>query len=384
MPRPKRPRPEPSVLLKAARLYATHEKYGDIAKAVNKKPRDARWIMEQSMEWLLEQQGRLARMERVETVQDRLEEKVITRFPHLRKVQIVAAGKIRSAAQYAALVRQWGVIAADYLDRLAEDAERLDAPLHVGLSGGETILEIVTNLLDRNRPDVHFHALALIGRGQLLESFHVGPETNTTIAWSRSGRFRGTCHYGTVSPHDTALKSLSPDERREQVAADLKEFAGNASIKRVICGMENLDIAFGGLGLADPRVTNANYAGRDVDRLTMTGLLKPIGIDPNELTSEGAIGDLGCCLFNDEGGDQPKDARGKTLSEERWRFFLTAGHYSQHPGLKFYRNMVDEKRAVVVIAGVNKEPAIRAALRGKLFNHWITDDLTVRSILDSD
>ena len=32
-----------------------------------------------------------------------------------------------------------------------------------------------------------------------------------------------------------------------------------------------------------------------------------------------------------------------------------------------------------MIAGVNKEPAIRAALKGKLFNHWITDDETART-----
>ena len=166
-------------------------------------------------------------------------------------MQIVPSGKIRNDAQYAALVHEWGRLAAEYLDRLAEDAERLDYELHVGLSGGETVLEVVSQLPDRDRPRVNFHALALIGHGQSRNSFYVGPETNATIAWSRSGRMVGTCHYATVPPYSFDIKKFKPDERRSEISSGLDELWRH-SIKNVIIGMSDLNIAFAGLGVVDP------------------------------------------------------------------------------------------------------------------------------------
>jgi DNA-binding transcriptional regulator LsrR (DeoR family) len=370
-------------MMEAAKLFARHEDYQTIADRLAMNRRDVRQLMEQSVSWLLQQQSRLARLQRVETVQDRLEAKVRERYPHLQKVQIVASGKIRNDAQYVALVHEWGRLAAEHLDRLAEDAERLDYELHVGLSGGETVLEVVSQLPDRDRPRVNFHALALIGHGQSRNSFYVGPEANATIAWSRSGRMVGTCHYATVPPYSFEIRKFKPDERRSEISSALDELWRTNSIKNVIVGMSDLNIAFAGLGVVDPAAASLAFSTEQMDRFTMTGILRPVGIEARELAGEGAVGDICCCLFNAEGDEQPKDVPGRNLSKERWRFFLTAGFQDPSTrGLDFYKKLVSENKTVVVIAGVNKEPAIRAALKGKLFNHWITDDETARNITE--
>jgi DNA-binding transcriptional regulator LsrR (DeoR family) len=384
MPRPKRANPKPGVMLDAARLFAGHEDYQAIARQLRMNRRDVQPLMEKTVSWLLQQQAQLDRLRRVETVQDRLETKVLERFPHLVKVQIVPSGKTRTDTQYAALVHEWGRLAAEYLDRLTEDAERLEHDVQVGVSGGETVLEVMSQLPERDRPEVHFHAVALIGHGKSLNSFHVGPEANVTIAWSRSGRMIGTCHYATVQPYSHEIKKLKPDERRSQISDDLNELWRTDAIKEVIIGMKDLDIVFAGLGVVDPGASSVAFNPKQTDRFTMTGILNPVGIGSRELAAEGAVGDICCCLFNADGDEQPKDARGRNLPKERWRFFLSAGYHDPSTrGLNFYKKLVSENKTVVVIAGVNKEPAIRAALKGRLFNYWITDDETAREIVEA-
>lgn len=372
----------------------------EIAALLHKKrlienPNNVRYVqfaLDEAGKWLLREEQNSQRMKRVETSGDRLEEQLRARFPHLQKVHVVSAGKVKTDAQYAALTRQWGVAAAEYFDRLVEDAEQVGTHLHVGISGGETILEIMSQLPERDRPHVHFHALALIGRGLLHNSSHVGPETNATIAWARSGRMPGHCHYATVSPYypdDLKEKNMTPGQRRREIAVQLRDLASNKAIKKYIMGLDPIapHIVFAGLGIVNSSGTSPGYSNSQVDRLTITGLLKPLGITAAELAAEGAIGDLCYCLFNAEAEGQPKNAQGKKLPMEYWRFFVTAGHYNpEEQGLEFYRKMVanqDNNQTVIVIAGTHKEAVIRAGLQGKLFNVWFTDEETARSILAS-
>lgn len=103
----------------------------------------------------------------------------------------------------------------------------------------------------------------------------------------------------------------------------------------------------------------------------MMGVLRPLGIKPEELSAEGAIGDLCCSPFDSEG-------RGK----DNWRFFLAAGHYDpKRRGVDFYRKMVEDGKSVIVMVGAYKVPAIVAALKGKLFNVLVTDEASAREII---
>ncbi len=101
----------------------------------------------------------------------------------------------------------------------------------------------------------------------------------------------------------------------------------------------------------------------------MAGLLNSI-ITKQELKRHKAMADFSYCVITKDGIEPP------TLP----RFFLLAGHGSKHPGVKFYQNMVEQGKRVVVIAGPHKVPALKAALRGKLYNVLITDQYSAEEL----
>lgn len=79
-------------------------------------------------------------------------------------------------------------------------------------------------------------------------------------------------------------------------------------------------------------------------------------------------------IFFDDSGNNLDNAQ----------FFLTAGWFDRaRQGVGFYRDIVEKRKGkVIVIAGKHKETAIRAALKGKLFNCLITDTETAQGLLD--
>ncbi len=125
---------------------------------------------------------------------------------------------------------------------------------------------------------------------------------------------------------------------------------------------DNINMAIAGIGLIHATGKDEDYGSAHVERLTMTGLLRPFGLDPEILADQGAIGDFSYNVFDADGKGRPD-----------WQFFLTAGANSHHEGLDFYKNLVKRKQRVIAIAGERKIDALRAALKGKLFNVLITD-----------
>ena len=68
------------------------------------------------------------------------------------------------------------------------------------------------------------------------------------------------------------------------------------------------------------------------------------------------------------------------MSNNEWRFFLSAGHYGANWGVNFYKWMVDNDKTVVAID--DHPPAIRAALRGKIFNVLITTEEAAQVVVE--
>ena len=356
----------------------------ELAEKLKIKRRDVRWLLEQSVAWLLREQSDLAETRKSESSFESLAAQLCTTFRCLQEVHIVPGGGTDSEAEDAALSSRRGLAAARYFDELAENADRLRKTLHVGVAGGESILDAVSQFPDRQRQNVHYYATALIGRGSLDNTSHVGPEINSTVAWSMSGRLPGHLHYGTVSPYDEELLRAEkiPHQRRFEIKAQLNGFADSPSIRKVVDKMSKINVAFAGLGIVKPVDPLCPSSRTGLGRLTMTGLLNNLGITPGDLAAEGAVGDISYCLFNAEGTDVPTDpAAGRPMSPEYWRFFLTAGHFLTPKGINFYKDLVEQGDLVIVIAGTHKERAIRAALKGKLFNVWFTDESAARALL---
>jgi DNA-binding transcriptional regulator LsrR (DeoR family) len=288
----------------------------------------------------------VVRIEYPPVLENQMESQLREIHPHLQKVIVMP-----DADEYDDLLARWGDEAARYFEQLVGEGEA-----HIGISGGETLLSFVNAVHEHPRKQVHIYTTALIGRGELdKEDSHVDPLVNAQMLWSKCGRIPGRCHYATVPPYDGLT--------REQIAEELRELSRRQPIREVIERMNDITVAFVGLGLA-------NTPRRERNQITMTGLLRQI-VAPKKLEGEGAVGDLAYCLF---------DKNGNTRKE--WQFFITAGYCNpEHAGIEFYKQMVRDKKKVVVIAGSFKQAVILPALNAKLFNVWITDESTAEWVL---
>jgi DNA-binding transcriptional regulator LsrR (DeoR family) len=369
-PRPKR-HSSANLLLDVARLRFKDKLTNlRVAAKLQIAPRKVKDLLEESVQWLLREQERLARIESGESEHQRLEQQLCEGLG-LKKVRVVPRGRIETDEDYTELVQRWARAAVDHFETVVNSGELRDIQkkLHVAVSGGETLLEVMNALPDRMRRDVYFYASAFLGRSLVHGSSHPDPLTNTTVAWARSGRLSGHCIYATVSPPETD-KGLRPSfsERKEQLTRQLALVAENRAVEAAANQLDHVSVAFAGLGV----VSAGRASSRHADLMTATGLLKK-SMSDKELADDGIVGDLGCCFFDDDGN-----------GSDDWQFFLTGGHYSGHRGVEFYRHMVTTGRQVIVAAGIYKTRAIIAALKGKLFNVWITDDVTAREVLASN
>jgi DNA-binding transcriptional regulator LsrR (DeoR family) len=294
-----------------------------------------------------------------------LAQRIQAKFPHIEKLMIAPGGPVNTPVKHAALYQQWALMAAVYFDEVYA-AHPHDKPLHVGLTGGEHVLEFVNTVPEKERENLHIHVTALIGRGHLSETtIHNDPVINAGILWSHCGRFAGRFEYATVSSYEVkepgraALKAV-----REEIA----KVERNRHVVEILKAMDAIDIAFVGIGSVN--VSRMNPVTRN--RVTMTGLLENI-VTAEQLAREGAVGALSYSLF---------DKNGK--SQNKWNFFLTAGHGTPYAGVDFYKQMVATGKKVIAFGGPYQEDAIRLALKAKMFNVWITDEHTARQIAEGD
>jgi DNA-binding transcriptional regulator LsrR (DeoR family) len=340
-------------------------------------------LVDEAGQWLLEKQARLAAIEIEKGIESKLAGDLVRKFQGkmfvgLIDAVVVEGGEEKSPAEYEALLKRYGAAAANQFDRLAGIEQYDDEPLHVSVGGGQTILDMVSALPDRKRTNVYYYAAGLIGRGNTKLSSHVGPEANATVAWARSGRLPKHLYYGTISPYEfdeAALAGMNRKERHEYAKQTIKkqigEFTDQISTGDALQTMtKDINMAIADLGIVHPSERDAFYGMRHVEKLWVTGLLRPLGIDSELLQQEGAIGEISYNFFDKRGEGNP-----------RWSFFLTAGAGSDHEGVTFYRNLVKAHRYVMVIAGAGKEVAVRAAIEAKLFNALVTDVATAKKLL---
>jgi DNA-binding transcriptional regulator LsrR (DeoR family) len=159
-------------------------------------------------------------------------------FPSLREIITVPAAEDED---YASLLSAWGSKAAGYFDKLTH----LRGQHHVGISGGESLLSFCEAVSSRPRENVHIHTTALIGRGELAPTAsHVDPIVTASILWSKCGRIPGHCHYATVPPYYAI--------DRDGIRQELEQLAVRQPIREVIKRMDDITIAFVGLGQVVP------------------------------------------------------------------------------------------------------------------------------------
>lgn len=349
------------MLLTAQLFYKDKEPRKVIADRLHTDLRGVAWLLDQA-----EKHG-VVNIQIHRTIDSDLEHQIKKIFPHIQRLLLVPGQRVETAVQYAEMIKRYAVATANYFDELVDHHDK--GPLHVGVSGGETALEFVNAVPERIRKNLYVHATALVGRGPLYKSSsQIEPAVNASILWSRSGRVPGHCEYATVSPYRINRPGL---EARKSVAAELKLLAQSKPIREVIDAMDRIDVAFASLGMVDPG--DAPTAQRN--RIAVSSLLQQI-VPRKDLVQEGAVAALSYCLFDEEGN-----------SRDDWTFFLSAGHFAKdekRKGLGFFKQMVQEGKKVIVPAGPYKLSALRAALKGKLFNILVTDETTARQIVEGN
>jgi DNA-binding transcriptional regulator LsrR (DeoR family) len=346
--------------------------YPAIGKQVGISGRNVAKFLDHATEWLLQEHRRLAGSPSTVRKRSSLEASLIERFEHLKDVFVVPGGEILEAHQYEALTAKWAAMAAAFLDRRFDDAAVAGDDVNVCMSGGDTILRLVNSLPVRQRFNVTFHASALIGRSSVNGMSHVDAIANCTVGWSRSGRLAGRVLYTTLAPYDLTDRGPTYEERRQGILDEITYLLKQDYVKSYLAKLNNMDIAVAGIGIVrDPEIP-----GLSDTAITATNLLEHTArITAKNLEDDKVVGEIGYCYFRADGS-----------SDEKWHFYLTAGDGRKEKewhGVGFFRQMVNTRKDVIVMAGAFKEDAVLAALRGQLFNIWFTNEDAARRILEA-
>jgi DNA-binding transcriptional regulator LsrR (DeoR family) len=175
-----------------------------------------------------------------------------------------------------------------------------------------------------------------------------------TILWVRRGRKPGQAHFATGLPFHKPLS-------RQKVREEYEESARRRAVQEVLAEMRRADFMFARLGCLRPDVHYEKLAPRPHQYL-----LENLRLSAGALLKEGAVGDINYSFFDDEGRTTPD-----------WNVFPSLGAEQA-------KAMVKEGKKVVVAVGKYKLTALRAALKGRLFNVLITDEMAARELLASD
>ncbi len=256
-----------------------------------------------------------------------------------------AAVVVSYADDLAFLRRMIGKAAAQYFE------ETVEAGATIALGGGDTMYEMVMALPQEAR-DSKLVPAAIIDTGPVLS--HIDPVVLVTLLWVRSGRLPGRAHFATGLPMSQPLS-------RRKVREEYEEFSHRKAVQEVMAEMKRADFMFTSLGCLETDPAYEKLAPRPHQFL-----LENLKLTEAGLRKEGAIGDINYSFFAEDGTTMPE-----------WNIFPALG-------VTQVQAMVKSQKTVVVAAGRYKSAALRAALRGHLFNVLITDELAAKELLSAD
>jgi deoxyribonucleoside regulator len=269
-----------------------------------------------------------------------LGERLKARFDWLRDAVVVSY-----ADDLAFLRRMLGSAAAQYFETAIPEGST------VAIGCGDTMYEMVMALPREDR-SVFLVPAAVIDSGPVLT--HIDPTVLLTILWVRSGRKSGQAHFATGLP-------LNKPISRRKVKEEYEEFCKRKAVQEVLAEMKRADFLFTSLGCLK---TDADY--EKLSPRPHKHLLENLRLTEAALVREGAIGDINYSFFDDNGRTTPD-----------WNIFPSLG-------VDRVKEMVKANKRVVVATGKYKLPSLQAALKGKLFNVLITDEMAARELLNSE
>ncbi|WP_263356143.1 sugar-binding domain-containing protein [Acidicapsa ligni] len=345
-----------ALMVAAARMYHLEDlSKVEIAKKLSTNRRHVAELLTSAR-----QEG-LIRFDIFQTAAQELEKQLGERYPHMKKVIVRPGSRITSPEQYPGLVKQLAIGASEFFETLPGSFPRKNT-LNISVSGGRHVLAFANCIANQDRHNIRIQIPALIGRGSNQSSTHINPVVNASILWARCGYLPGHCNYATVPPYPPAAPG--PKTRRA-VREQLEALGRNQAISQVVRAMDDIDVVFTGIGSVHPKVTGS------LRKFFSFSLLEFVAT-PQQLESEGAAGSIGYCYYDKFG-----------QGNEDWRFWLTAGHFSEHYwGVQFYKHMVESGKFVVAFSNPFDVQPVITALREKMFNVLIIDEYSAKKILE--
>lgn len=232
-----------------------------------------------------------------------------------------------------------GRAAARYFERIVGDGAR------VGISCGHTLYFMTKHLTEGRIKDLKIYPLA-------SESTYMSADIlPNTLVGMMTAKYR---------PKVTAYvlpTYLGGDSEEAQLSE--REFRGSPQVKEILENARNVDVALVGVGCVDP------------DTPGFCAVAKAGGIEPEQLTSLGAVGE-----FN----YQPLGQEGQAITDP------SLGGFAQRLGavsLDRLKEMSAEhgKTVIAMGGGRQKLAAINAVLKGRLCNVLITDQEVADDLL---
>jgi deoxyribonucleoside regulator len=322
-------------VLKVARLFYEKEMTKtDISHEIRASTTQVARLLEEAKE-----QGYVRIEFRPPTLYD-LGERLKARFEWLQDVVVVSY-----AGDLAFLRRMLGKAAAQYFEAAIPEGSR------VAIGGGDTMYEMVMALPSEDR-NVSLVPAAIIDTGPVLT--HIDPAVLLAILWAKSGRRPGHACIATGLPLNTPLS-------RQKVKEKYEEFCKRKTVQEVMSEMQRADFVFASLGCLN---TDADY--EKLSPCPHKYPLENLRLTEAALVREGAIGDINYSFFDESGRTTPD-----------WNIFPALG-------VDRVKEMVKANKRVVVAAGKYKLHALKAALKGKLFNVLITDEMAAKEMLNNN
>jgi DNA-binding transcriptional regulator LsrR (DeoR family) len=255
-----------------------------------------------------------------------------TKYPHLKNICLVEA-----AYDYSDLIKRIGEASSKLFDTLLNQYENP----RIGIGGGKTLYEMVDNLEIKDRR-IRIFPTALIGRGP--EITHV------------DSTFLAKMLYFKSRPQSKAFVISIPPlpESKHKALEFLKDLKNEfREVKWLINAMQNIDIAYVGLGAMIP-------TGDFDDEL------KKVGVSIQDLIDFGVIGGINYNWF---------DSYGNQVTE----YFPTIG---VNKLIELSKN--NTKDIVLVAGGAHKIKPIKIALNMKMANSIVSDEKTILSLIEDE
>ncbi len=206
--------------------------------------------------------------------------------------------------------------------------------------------------LPQKERNVFLVPAAIIDSGPVLT--HIDPTVLLTLLWVRSGRLPGQAHFATGLPLNRPLS-------RQKLKDEYEVFSRRKAVQVVLAEMKRADFMFASLGClkADPGYEKLSPRPHKY-------LLEHLRLTEAALARERVVGDINYSFFDEEGGTSPA-----------WNVFPSLG-------VDELKKMVKVKKRIVVVVGRYKLPALKAALRGRLFNVLVTDEIAAKELLNTE